>query len=56
MGYVLPLEILNCYGRCEITFLNGGFWMLPPENLEAICAALESLGWEVESAEDLSFS
>jgi hypothetical protein len=55
MEYLLPQSILCRFGRRESTFINGGFWCLPPEAAPAIVAALEAEGWRVEHAPDLRF-
>lgn len=55
MEDVVPENVLERYGKRERTFVNGSFWMLPPEHLGAICEALEAIGWELEAAEGLRF-
>lgn len=51
----LPRALLEQFGTCEISAINGNFWMIPEENLDAICAALKSLDWDLVRADDLLF-
>jgi hypothetical protein len=55
MEYVLPESILESLGSRQSTFLNGNFWLIPEDNLEDVCAALEAFGWELVDAQDLEF-
>ena len=55
MDLLLPKDVLEDHGDREDTFLNGSFWMIPSENLEAICADLKALGWELKRAQRLEF-
>lgn len=55
MDYILPASVLEQFGKRKSTFVNGDFWLIPENNLVALCAALEALGWELECAQDLQF-
>lgn len=55
MDYVIPRKVLIRYGELKDTWLNGSYWHLPPEREQEIVRALESLGFEVERAQDLRF-
>lgn len=55
MDAVVPISVLEKFGKCEGTAVNGPFWMIPAANLEAACAALRVLGYEIEMTEDLEF-
>jgi len=55
MERILPIEVLDQFGERESTALNGHFWLIPKKNIAGICAALESLGWDLELAQDLPF-
>lgn len=55
MDDILPESVLEQFGKRVTTVLNGDFWLIPENNLVAICAALEALGWELECAQDLQF-
>jgi len=48
-------DVWRQFGRLENTFLNGSFWFIPPEQENAVCAALRAIGWEVEHAPELQF-
>jgi len=55
MEEVLPVSVLRKFGSLEATLVNGSCWMVPEENLQATCAALRALGWEVEELADVRF-
>ena len=55
MDMYLPPEILERFGKSESTSVNGSFWMIPSENIEAVCAALTALEWQLECKQDLPF-
>ncbi len=55
MGRLLPQSVLRRFGSLESSVHNGDFWMLPPENADAMVAALQALGWRVQHAPDLQF-
>ena len=55
MAAVVPVSVLREFGRLEATHVNGSFWLVPSESLEAICEALRALGWEVEEWADVQF-
>lgn len=55
MGDVLPASVLQRFGRLEVTHVNGRFWMVPSENLAAMCDALREMGWDVEEWADVQF-
>ena len=55
MDLYLPRDILDKYAEREESVHNGSYWMIPKENLEAVCEELKFSGWELESAQDLEF-
>lgn len=55
MESLLPLSVLEKFGKLESTQLNGNYWHIPEDRLSAICAALVDLGWKLKPAEDLPF-
>ncbi len=55
LGRLLPASVLNKFGKREDTWVNGSFWLIPEANLLGVCAALNTFGWELESAQDLLF-
>ena len=55
MDRVVPQSLLQKFGERTDTFLNGSFWTIRQENVEAMCAALVALGWKVTHAPDLNF-
>ena len=55
LDFILPVSVLAQFGKRETTFVNGNFWLIPEDNLVAICAALKALGWELECDQDLKF-
>jgi hypothetical protein len=55
MDLFLPKEVLRRYGTQPSSVLNGSFWLIPSENLEAVCDALRGLGWVLERAQKLEF-
>ena len=55
MDKVMPREVLEKFGTRTPTAINGNFWHIPKGNLDAICANLCELGFELELAQDLNF-
>jgi hypothetical protein len=55
MEYLLPEELLERFGRYATSILNGGFWMIPPENAKEMIQSLRKLGYRVRSGRRLKF-
>lgn len=55
MSRFMPAAILERYGKCESTHVNGSFWWISPDAAETVCAELAQMGWRVEHAPELPF-
>ena len=55
MDKYLPAGFLERFATNQCTLLDGPFFDISGDNLEAACAALEELGWEVECGDGLEF-
>ena len=55
MEKIVPRTVLERFGKRADTYLNGSFWLIPTENLDETCTALNALGWELERAQNLPF-
>jgi hypothetical protein len=55
MDRYIPIAILKQFGVRQDTMLNGSFWMIPPEHARPMIAAMEAVGFKVESRRTLPF-
>ena len=55
MGRVVPMIILETFGNRVSTSLNGDYWHIGEDQMEAMAAALTERGFVVERADDLAF-
>jgi len=55
MANIVSPRVLQQFGKYTVTTINGGYWHIPPENLEPACEALRALGYAVEDGDPLIF-
>lgn len=55
MSQLIPVAVLERFGKRLSTPVNGSYWSIPPEAAESMRAELSAMGWKIEHAPDMPF-